>query len=577
MPRKDPPYQLEQKCNLMSILNKRHIIPEHSRPFMWDRNEHIEFVTNKLINHCLNVDEQYQYSFGMMIIYTGGSIPAISDAQHRTTICFLILVILSELIGDEEPLSHISQYGGKKSIRTPIIPDEDKAIMDKYGWKRIPNIMSSYEKDFKALGNILNGIPKKKKENQSSKLYAAHKIIKEIIEEKGKTVPDFYINFYNFMVDDICVIKNSISDWDYALTNFHMLNNIKFDVPEYCLLKNAITQIMGIGKSKEIHELFTKFPQDKVNRIMRNILNLYKNEVYSNDDFKTQINTFVTSNQEFDYNKFKSIVEQYENICAKIENNPYGKILMKFCKGGYEIETFCLMPIAYKVNLEKTMEVKLFESLVRMLIAFSIRTFKTVSLNSKTIVDKMGMICTKFLKNENNLKETIDAVRNELIKLIPEENKNNKTFIDILSIQQYVYGKKNFKHVKGMLLYLSKAKTLHEVNIDYNNMHIDHIYPINPDKSIEPLTNKTLINCIGNFTPFAGQNTEGVLVGNSGLGNKGFAIKVPEYKKSSIEMTREIATKYEKTGFADAQIKERSIEIATKLCELTAQDLKLSA
>lgn len=559
------PYEAISKYKVIDILKVRHIIPDHSRPYMWTRDKHIVLVSNDMID---SFENGRLYWFGVIIIYNGGHIPAISDAQHRLTICFLFIVILAELTNNDKPLSWISKYGCDDDVLDTIPSPEDRTIMDQYEWTRFPNIASCYEKDLEALGNILNG--KDIRIHESSRIYAAYDTIKEIIQTRIK--PNMYKPLLRFIHEDIYSIKINISDWDFTLHVFHSFNNIKVDVPPSFIIKNAITTLVGKESSTAIHNIFEKLSKDNIELTVHNIINLYKKHVYRSTEYKIQVDTFAKTNPDFTLSKFSSVVEQYESAKKLINENPYGRILLKYCISGHEVMSFCLIPVAFKVI--QTKERALFTSMIRKLIAFSIRQGKSISFNSLKFQVPIIPKINEFLNDKISLETLVSFIGTTLANLLDEDCKNNAKFIESLCQEKYE-SNGAFGRARAMFLYIVESTDSHESIINHDNIDIDHIYPRKAGTDIAPLINPELIHVIGNFTPFASRNTEDILTGNKGLGRKPFITRVPHYKKSNIAITRELGHKYELTGFADDQIKERSITIATEISRLTAADLAI--
>ena len=74
--KKGLPIDADSRYDIINVLKKSHEIPYHSRPFMWTREKYAELVVKEIINAWKNNEE---YWLGVLIVYTGGKIPAISD------------------------------------------------------------------------------------------------------------------------------------------------------------------------------------------------------------------------------------------------------------------------------------------------------------------------------------------------------------------------------------------------------------------------------------------------------------------------------------------------------------------
>lgn len=556
MSKKTLPYEIDAKYDAISILKVRHEIPYHSRPFMWDKDNYISQVVNDIIKKCF--DDELQW-LGFVILYIGGTVPSISDAQHRLTICTLMVIALSRLIGNKEALTWISSYGNE-SILGSSIPDADKEILEKYDWERYPNIVSCYEQDFEALGNLINEIVPSDK--TSSKIYSAFDVIYEAVSSVGD-----YTQLLRFIHNNIKVTRVTISDWGFTINLFGALNNIKVEVPPSCLLKNAFAKRIGIERSKEIHDKFRQLEKLHVKnyeQFVHNIMNLYAKSIMTSDEYARQINSIVDDpvSATDSFAHFVNITEQYNRIVEFIQSNPYGYILMTNLSRGHEIMSLCLIPFGY-VALAMNQEMQ-FEMLLRLLVAYGIRQRKAVGFNALKFQQKLKPLMESLMQGHRSPADTLTIMKQYICEWIGKED------FQKLLYEEVFISKAGFQVARGMLLYAVLRTDTHESCINMTATQIDHISPKNPGKKSTPLENPALCYRIGNFTPFVGKNSANVK-GNMGLGNSPFEQKVEHYLKSNIAMTRHVASNY--TTFRDEQIIERSAELAKMLDELTMEDI----
>lgn len=551
----------------MNILKHRHEIPYHSRPFMWTRDQYIEHLMNKAISAWRAGD---LYWLGFLILYTGGHIPAISDAQHRATICFLVVLAISEKLGTDEPKSWISQYGND-SLLAAEIPDADQEILDRYGWTRFPNIASVYEQDFEALGNLLNGKGKPEGALESN-LYEAHTVVRQILEEELADVAE-YKDFLRFIHNDVRVLRVQISDWQFSIDLFEALNNIKVPVPPSSMLKNSFAAVMGRDASAEIHEVFRalerRYPGTYEQEIHL-IMNLFSGRLMTMPEYEQNVATLVAPTIPAPLKVFADTAAITVRVREEISQNPFGKILQRCFSKGHEVISTCLLPLGFVAIQKGSLQV--LHQTMRRLVAYGIRGLEPVSLHSlkfqRPIVDLMDTLLAG--------KKTVAQTAEELLALLvlwlgPAAGQD--AFVEAAATT--VYTNTRFRTARAALLYLVEVTDRHESVVDHDAVHIDHIYPKKPGKAVPPLEDAERRHRLGNFTPFVGKNSEEVK-GNSALGNKAFKSKVPHYKKSNIAMTREVAARYEATDFLDAQIEERSVALARELARWTAKDLGLA-
>jgi hypothetical protein len=568
--KKSLPYKVDQEYDIINILKHRNEIPYHSRRFMWEPTDGNGF-TKHIVREALAAWRSSEcYWLGIVILYTGGAVPAVSDAQHRLTVYFLMILTLAEMLSSEEPLGWISSYGGS-SILSADVPAKDQGILDKYEWSRFPNIESRYENDFVALGNLLNGKPtapeNKKLKTTSSYIYAAYDDVKDLLYKELREDADAVRRkFLNFLHNDIKVLRIVISDWRFTIRVFNSFNNIKVSVPPSYLLKNRITEIMGEERGAEVHKLFLTVPQDdQYEQTVHLLTNMMVGSSMKLKEYTATISTLQLGVDPL--TTMKQAIVDYGEVCALLESNPYYRMLQGL-GGGCEIRSLCLIPICYKAFKAKQMDVP--ESLCRALVAYGVRSGRAISFNAKKFQEPLITLMTDVLSGRMGAGDAVSMVKKLLLGWLDEESKNKNDLIAQLAAEYWE--RAAFQRARAALLYLVEKTDSHESRLDHNAVQIDHVYPKTPSKSCPPLANPAMMHRIGNFTPFVGKNTAGgEMKGNMSLGNKSFALKQPYYAKSNIAMTRELATY---TAFADAEIEERSVQIARRLVDLTAEDLK---
>ena len=560
----------DSEYDVMSVLKIRHEIPHHSREFQWSKDKHISTVVQEIINDWCS---DALHWLGFLIIYDDGSeLPGISDGQHRLTICYLMIRILAELLGTEEPLQWISHYGTTSILGTQV-PPHDQVILDRYGWTRFPNIHSVFDNDFEALGNILNGItPENRLE---SKLYDAYDTIKELL-----TPVTDYRSLLQFIYNDIKMTRVVITDWDFAQKTFNSLNNIKVVVPASNLLRNIFIRSIGVHRSKEVHSIFCtwKRTHPKFEAFIHLMFSMYKRRLLSNEDYQL----FLASNPDLGptaFTDFQNYVTKGHEYIRQIEQDRFGRILMLMISG-YEVMGICLLPLAFQSN-GMTDAIR---ALIRALVSFGIRADRKVSFNPMKAQGLIRPLIMELFAGTKTVTEVCTKIRG-LLQSWLQVDANVAARLATEKFAKTAFGK-----VRPMLLYLAEAQDSHESQLNHSIVHIDHIYAKTEKvkdkakakaKGKEPtdvqdtpvLANPDNIHRLGNFTPLLGPNSEAGMKGNSSLSNKPFSEKVDSYRKSNIAMTRDVAAKYGTGLFLDAQIEERSQFLAAQLDALTKADL----
>jgi hypothetical protein len=567
--RKALPMKVDDECDVCQILKYRHTIPYHSRPFMWTRDRFIERTVEESLEYWGKEDP---YWLGVVLMYTGESIPAISDAQHRLTIVFLMIKAIADLLKESnaeyatELLSWISEYGRASVLRT-VIPPEDSEVLTRFGWTRYPNIESCYEHDFEALGNILNDRGKPE-DSPDSFLYDGYAAIYAILQDRLE--PEDYTNFAQFLHDNVRVTRISISDWRFSIVVFGSFNNIKVEVPISFLIKNKFAQMMGAENSAAIHTVFEELRRRKPKNCEQYIhwlVNLYAKQLMTKDTYEKEWPTHIDDGTLDPLGKLVAIDAVVQSVYATLAADAFGSLFTKYFASGHEVFSLCLIPLGY--TLLQAGKKKEFLAFVRALVAFGIRSGKAVNFNSMKFQTFLQDKMNKILAGTIVWNEAVATLTAQLkVWLGPETTKERV----IGTLAEEKYDGKKFQRARAILLYLVEATDRHESQLNHDRVDIDHIYPQKPSKKHAPLATPDNKHRLGNFTPLVSVGTTEEMRGNKQLGNKLFEVKVDSYKLSNIAITRSLAI-FETTGFMDIQIEERTRDLCAALESATARDL----
>jgi hypothetical protein len=567
------PYRVDSEYDVINILKHRHEIPYHSRPFMWTREAHIEYVVHETIRAWRSGE---LYWLGIVILFTGDKYPAISDAQHRLTLCFLMILSLAQSLPYPDALKWISTYGDDDMVLTPHIPDDDRMLLDKYGWSRLPNIKSCYEQDFETLGDLLNNKEPDISDGKN-KLYDAFQTVKDLIEREIPDVGDKR-SFLRFLHNDVKILRIAITDWNFTIRVFNSFNNIKVPVPPSYLLKNAFAEKIGAERSAEIHEVFCSIKREHdgkedIEQFVHTVTNMWRRSLLPFKEYERTVGSLVRESTTDALMEFQELAIKTDIVTKIVEEDSYGKILRALSRGN-EIMNICLRPlgiVAYSAgNITPLLMV------VRMLVSFAIRQQNRVGFNPLKYQDAIRPMMNNLLSGKMTVDKTITELREKLVEWLKgTPGENNKMLIESLIAENYSSTK--FMRARAMLLYLVLKTDCHETTLNQEATQIDHVYPKTPSAKHASLHDKELRHSIGNFTPLVGSNSTDGMKGNTSLGNKPFSEKAPYYAMSNIKITRDIAGTYGTAGvFLDSQIKERSRILASQIAYCTGIELGIS-
>ena len=554
------PYEIDAKYDLFAVLGHPHEIPYHSRPFMWTRDNYIEHVVTQAVR---KFRAGQQHWLGFLIINLGGTIPAITDAQHRLTVYMLMLLACSRILDRPKHLSKISQYGHDDDDMPSAA---DAAILEKYQWAHIPNIRSVYAHDFEALGNVLNGVADT---DNHSRIYDAYASVHTLLSAGQLLSQEELGPFLTFITKNTKVSRVRITDWNFTLEVFDSFNNIKVTVPPIYLLKNVLVRHGGKGYGEEIHSAFQRWETAvgvgaQFEQFMHVVGNLFVGSWNKSDRYVHAVETYLTANPHKGFAQFTGFVDKGVAMRLWLESNVYARLLSR-AASGHEVVDYCVLPLLMMADSPSQVE-----GLIRRLLAFGIRSRERFSFNGRerfdALIGKDGVI-TAFIAGRP-LRETIKAVDQLLLAWLGAESEAD--FVRRIATDSYKTAAA-FNRARIALLYIAEMTDKHEAALDHTVIDIDHISPKTPKKGEPTAADPELLHRIGNFTPFIGRNSVAGLRGNRGLGNKPYVDKRESYAASNIKLTRDVASRY--PVFADAEICERSHELATLLDRLTTKEL----
>jgi len=621
---KELPYEIRPKQCFHDLISKYSlVIPDEQRPFGWTREEWVSVVVKNIFEAF---DDDRQYHGGTIIILKSQA-DEIRDAQHRITIVYLIILGIVKLSKNDKYKEKTLELLAKMDDRDGIQEspsEEDIAIYEENGWKYLPKIRSSYDHDFKELGDYINSCIqpmyscqvkkgclfksscqeeldthiiahgtnktplfvchldcvfscKAKAEfeqhildvhgevelQEESLIKSAHETIEELLqvytEEQRKELCKYL--FRNVLFDIM-----ETTDLDFSRELSSQINNVGVMMPVEIRLRNGIiskvskaTKPKVIALFKDINSRASAYPLMKGHRVLFVAQNILRRQWVTMKQF-TDSGNFTeifddnpTEDPNEVFHRFESTIDRCFGILDHIAGNTYGKMLSSFTKG-YEIFVNMLIPIGCVFG------VGVLDKYYNLLITQSIHTQCGVplSINGKAYCNTITLILKKLSggEPEPKLYEEFMGVFNASRKLQTKE-----TFINAYTTNNF----KNSGLARVILQYIDVKTSSGESSLNMDMIDLEHIIP-KGDKGLNMLESPDLRHTLGNLTLFLGPNPkQGRMRGNRSLQDATFDVKVVEYRKSSIMMTRELGNY---TEFKDNEIKERSKEIANKLFNL---------
>ncbi len=139
-------------------------------------------------------------------------------------------------------------------------------------------------------------------------------------------------------------------------------------------------------------------------------------------------------------------------------------------------------------------------------------------------------------KQLNLLDRSFRDLKEELIKIKPERS----LFIEKFGYIKYTNSPVIRDRIRYILTQINNSKTTGEHIIDFTNVNIEHVLPKNPTKwGLTKTSIKLYVNKLGNLTLLHHKI-------NSDIGNDILSVKLPELKKSEIQITKDFVVKLKK-------------------------------
>jgi hypothetical protein len=631
------PYTDHSQHLVCQILREPLQIPYENRPFEWTSDKYIRLVITTMIEQ---MRKGIKHWLGPVVILNFIE-RRLKDAQHRLTICFLSILAVSRLLGDDEPLDDISKYGSSKRLRQTIPTPEDAATLKRFQWKRIPNIRSIYEHDFQALGNVLNGIDPTNAEAayEDSRIYAAYECARDTIAAQ-LTTPSELERFYEYLTQHVHVDLKLTSDPEFAHQITYALNSIKEPLKPITLLRGEFMDNLGMRDTKasaHVHTTFEALERDfacsevEFNAYVHTAINLKARRFTTKAEYNDHIKELFAS---IDWispaiDEFAAILRSLLAIKRCIEGAPIGELVLRMANG-YEVLHHCVLPAFYFAPSPLDMM-----PLLDMIAALGILWESNLSFNAVAIhsalwgsppkektatqlkkeeeaaakaaaraerkaaaaaaaaqvakkvtkatiraAEKAAAVAAeKAQKKATKQQDAETAARNRrgLFNLAYEENWSSAQLLGALHERFNAWldkdttpvikrlceadyrGPKNSQRVRNALIWLQLKKHTNESTLNQGLVDLEHI---SPQSAPTPWTYR-----LGNHTLLLKGKSD-TMRGNRSLQDMPYAEKRPEYLKSNIGRTQDIARRY--ATWDDTSIEAETPVLARELVETAA-------
>jgi uncharacterized protein with ParB-like and HNH nuclease domain len=481
----------------------------------------------------------------------------------------IISLLNNQIFNSWKYIDNIDEFKNIDSVKE--VTNTEEAIEDeeiennlKYTCKICKTDISRF-KDFQRHLKKIHDIYEKNEDSKKSNIYQTYiNVYKELLSFNYNL--EQLKRLYIFITQDIEIQLYEASDSFYVSKIFEWQNNRGNDVKKLDLVKNIILSYLDNNKKLEIFNKWEELKKEDHNstdefgqKILDCAVQIYNKKFARTIDDSFYKKIIENGNKAGDIYKeiinFINLANKLIELMNKITNSRFGRLITKSRCLSWEPYCWCMLPIFYKKNAIDEKLIKLF-----VMYYFRNKIIDRASCNSLRISNEFINIVTHYYE----IKPDIDyygRFKAHLCKIT-----NTDIYKDSLLAK---INKLSFKNIKFNNLLLSFIETCETpdstiVSLEYS---LEHIYS---QKNKDNLSNKDMLNYIGNLTLLEKKNSQNGHKGNSSIGCSEFQMKKHNsYNGSSAKITRDICKDFTKDTFEESDIIKRTKIIADKIEKYT--------
>ncbi len=547
--------------NFQSIMSesRRLKIPQYQRDYSWNE-EQWEELWNDILKGKKNKNKHYMGA--MVFISRRDNILEIVDGQQRlTTIAIIIhsvIKLINELVirdieksENSERINIIRSYIGKKSSKDLIwenkleLNEENNKFYNTYimNFEQSEQLPLKISSSNKLLLNCQNYFYNKILE------YANIKDLTKITQNKLYKI----MELVEYIVENLIFVKIVATSELSAYTIFETLNDRGIDLSITDLLKNYLLSLFGRKQEQ-------KFAKNRWDGIVQKVelknfpmfLRYYwmiENKALKKDELFRAIREKIKDRKTA--LEFLKELDKYADIFSALQDetsfywNDKNNLKSIVCylhilkvKQCYPLlmVTLSKMDRKYRANIFKACENVLF------------RYLTICGKNPNALEDVFNKICNKI--NNGEIKN-YKSIKNELKNIYVKDEEFFNDFI-IKSINT----KGNQRIAKYILIKINTSLSADkiDININDNNLTLEHILPENPNEEWKKIFNE---DEMAEYTYRLGNLTMLSQKRNQSIANAEFSNKIEVYEESDITLTKNIANYYRNKGWNIDSINNR--------------------
>jgi len=520
-------------------------VPYYQRPYAWGEDE-IEDLWDDIYN-AFELKEEYYFLGPIILAKTNGDHYEVVDGQQRLTTLTILFSVLRDFF-----INNINNKAIKNQIKNAI----KSMIDDKYRLRLITQEKYHLQFENEILKKVTlpkGKLIKKEKEKPKYRYINSAVILKNKIKECFGSNNEELLNFIEYILNKVLMIKIVCSSRISAIKLFQIINTRGLELSLADLIKSSLLSKIEDDRIDHFMAYWYEIENiaERNNETVSDLLIYYGYYVIANkptksmyEELEDALNDKEPTAVLYDFKKF---VDNLDSILNEKSNVIYSL--------NYLRDRVYWKTILTTAKMEEIIDFSSFSKDIRnMFYSYWIANYTTAKLTNFTFT------LIRLLKNkgtQSKIKKAIlKKMKEDKVKFQMRENLNND-----------VYGS---SWLKPSLILIEYNQTDESTLISYNrNLHVDHVLPWEWEKiwcwknkwSEEQASN--WLHKIGNLTLLSGRK-------NIQASNDSFPNKKKIYKGKGIDGTTsfEISKRIlNNSSWTEKNVRRRQKWMITELCK----------
>lgn len=552
--------------NFISIVSesKKIIVPMYQRAYSWTEEEWDELFED-IITDKANKSKHYMGAI-VFISRPNGMLEVVDGQQRLTTITIIIhavIKILNYCIEhnidanvNSERKDLIKTYVGRKS--SIDLTWDNKLQLNEENDK----FYNTYIMNFEQVSDKPYKISSTNKLLLNCQEYFYCKILNYVKVNDIKKINDKKIikimQLVEYIIENLIFVKIVATNELSAYTIFETLNDRGIDLSITDLLKNYLLSLFKVKKDREFAKnrwdtIIEKVELKNFPTFLRHYW-MIKNKLVRKEALFKEIKNCINSRKQA--LELLNELNNYSEIYSALddENADFWKDKSNKLKDAVKALKILKIKQCYPLLMAmfQFIDKKYYEKIFKACETVSFRYLTIGGKNPNVLEDTYNKICNKIANGEVR---DYSGIRNMLLSTVYlKDDEFENVFIN-----KSINTRGNQRIAKYILIKLNAevSEEKIELNIDDNNLSLEHILPENPaDEWKEIFSGEEYqdnVYKIGNFTLLSSNK-------NKKIGNSSYLVKKEIYKKSDVMITKNVERYYENWNME--AINKRQLEMA---------------